>query len=343
MNPASPLVTVLLPVHNGAAFLREAVDSLLRQTLGDFEILAIDDASTDATADILRGWGDPRIRLLGGRDRLGLVGALNLGLDHARGTFIARMDADDVALPDRLASQVALLQSRPDVGLCGGLARSFGLRKGLFFRPPMDHDEIRAYLPFDSPLVHPTVLFRRLLVDQGHFRYDPGFTLSEDYELWSRLARVTRLANLDRVVLEYRVHASGVTQSQWGVMDTHAVRVAARELEGMGVEADAETLRFHRNLGRGHCFEIDREEDLVRAEGWLSFLVSANARSGYVPVQAFRRIVAGVWFGACYHAGTLRGTLLRRYVRSPLRRGRSTRPVEWLALVRSAFRGGQRP
>ena len=116
----NPQITVLMPVHNGGAFLPEAVDSILAQTFSDFEFLIIDDASTDQTVAYLQDLREPRVRFLKSEQRLRLAGALNLGLDHARGEWIARMDADDISFPDRLSRQLDFLAKHPNVGICGG-------------------------------------------------------------------------------------------------------------------------------------------------------------------------------------------------------------------------------
>ena len=117
-------VTVLMPVYNGERYLREAIDSILDQSFRDFEFLILDDGSTDGTADIIRSYRDERIRFLANPERLRLSGALNRGMAEARGSFIARMDADDIARPHRLARQLAFLRRNPEVGICGTCSRS---------------------------------------------------------------------------------------------------------------------------------------------------------------------------------------------------------------------------
>ena len=333
-----PEITVLMPVHNGAAHVREAAESILSQTFRDFEFLVVDDASDDRTVEILESLGDPRLRLVKSRERLRFSGALNLGLDQSRGEWIARMDADDIALPDRLARQREFLRARPEIGLCGGLATAFGLRQGPYFRPPMTHPEIQAYLLFDSPFVHPTVMVRRDLLERHGLRFDPAFCPADDYELWSRAARLFPVANLDRVVLRYRVHGASLTEATWGDMDACAARVAGRELQALGMTVDDETLHFHRNLGRGRCFPIDDAATLARAEDWLTRLVAANDAVRRYDPDAFRRVVAGIWFSACYHAGQTGLNMVRRYAASPLRRARPASAREWAALLHVAIR-----
>ena len=336
MTPSEPMVTVLMPVHNGAEFLRGAAESILGQTCRDLELLVVNDGSTDRTPDILAGLAaaDPRVRVIGGAARLGFSGALNLGLEQARGALIARMDADDIALPDRLEAQSGFMRAHPGVGLCGGLVEAFGLRTGAFHKPPLTPDETLCYALFDNPFAHPTIMLRRDLVMRHGLRFDPAFCPSDDYELWSRCLRLFPCANLDRVVLRYRVHARSMSEADWSEMDRLAARIAARELAAMGLPVDDDTIRFHRNLGRGRCFPIQRREELLRGEKWLRALLAAGEKSGRYPVETLRRTVGDIWFRACYHAGALGPWVLRCYIGSPLRRARPTSVREWLALAR---------
>jgi glycosyltransferase involved in cell wall biosynthesis len=334
----APEITVLMPVHNGEAFVREASESILSQTFQDLELLVVDDASTDQTVKILESLNDPRVRIIKSRERLRFSGALNLGIEHATGTFLARMDGDDIALPSRLALQHDYMLTHPHVGLCGGLATTFGMREGLFFRPPLSHGEIVSYMLFDCPFVHPTVIFRRDFMERYRLRYDSTYCPTDDYELWRRAARLFPVANINQVLLHYRVHASSLTQSEWGDMDGHAARIAALELADLGVTTSADELYFHRNLGRGRCFPIKRRDELERAEAWLHKLLNANAQSKRYPASEFARIVAGIWFSACYHAGALGLWMPRRYARSPLRRVAATSFKEWTALFHVAAR-----
>lgn len=340
MTP-SPAITVLMPVHNGEEFLRASAESILAQTLRDFELLIVNDGSTDRTPDILAGLAaaDPRVRVIGGVARLGFSGALNFGLEKARGALIARMDADDIALPDRLKVQSDFLRAHSEVGLCGGKVEAFGMLSGTFYRPPLTPDETLCYALFDNPFAHPTIMLRRDLVIRHGLRFDPAFCPSDDYELWSRCLRLFPCANVDRIVLRYRVHARSMSTADWGEMDRLAAAISARELEAMGLPVDGETVRFHRNLGRGRCFAIRQREELLRGERWLHTLLAAGEKSGRYPAKAMRRTVADIWFNACYHAGALGPWALLRFAASPLRRPRRTSARDWLAL---AFMTGRR-
>jgi cellulose synthase/poly-beta-1,6-N-acetylglucosamine synthase-like glycosyltransferase len=213
----TPRVTVLMSVHNGAAFLTEALDSILRQRFADLELVVVEDGSTDATPAILATYAraDSRLRLATNEGNLGLTASLNKGLGLARGELVARQDADDVSEPERLARQVAYLDAHPEIGLVGTLAQSIDAAGR-----PLDHDHfplaldnaaIQRSLLERNPICHGSVLFRRRLLDQVGF-YDSTVGPVEDYDLWLRLAEVTELANLDARLYRYRLHHEAVTE-----------------------------------------------------------------------------------------------------------------------------------
>ena len=212
--PINPKVTVLLPVRNGSAHLEDALASIFAQKFADFELLVIDDGSSDATPEILRATRDPRLRVIIHPQSLGLVVALNRGLELARGEFIARHDHDDLSDSRRLQKQVDFFRTHPDHVLLGTEAIQTDVQGRESFRllRPRTAESIRWYLCFDNPFIHSTVMFRRETVRREFGGYTPSLH-SEDYALWSRIARVRPTANLAEPLLKYREHISSVTGS----------------------------------------------------------------------------------------------------------------------------------
>jgi glycosyltransferase involved in cell wall biosynthesis len=215
MNPTAPRVSVVLPVYNGGRFLAPAVESVLRQTFRDFELVAVDDGSVDDTLTTLRRYerSDPRVRVIT-QPNAGIVGALSTGLAAARGELIARMDGDDLCLPTRLARQLAHLDAHPDTVLLGGNVMVMDEEdddvaplKDLKFT----HQEIDAsLLACGWPLVHPAVMMRAAALRRvGGYR--AGTFPHEDHDLFLRLAEVGRLSALTEVVLRYRRHSGSVS------------------------------------------------------------------------------------------------------------------------------------
>lgn len=208
-----PLMSVVMSVFNGGDFLREAVDSILGQSFTDFEFIIINDGSSDGSGAILEEYAkaDSRVRVHHQQNR-GLVEALNRGCALARGRYIARMDADDVAIADRLGRQVEFMETHAEIGVLGGAVEFIDTVGGILgaSRNPSEDGEIRAALADDCPFWHSTVLMRtELLKSVGGYR--KVVVDAEDCDLWLRLAERTRMANLDAVLVQYRFHPSQVT------------------------------------------------------------------------------------------------------------------------------------
>jgi glycosyltransferase involved in cell wall biosynthesis len=191
-----PAVSVVLAVYNGEPWLDEALSSILTQSLLDLELIVVDDGSTDGTADRLNAIRDARL-VVRRQARAGQTAALNHGLRLTRAPLVARMDADDVALPERLARQADFLAAQPAVGLLGTAAHEIDPSGAIVntLAPPHDDRAIRRALLRMNPFVHSSVMFRRALIDTVG-SYDESFAVAQDYDLWLRMSRATRLANL---------------------------------------------------------------------------------------------------------------------------------------------------
>lgn len=224
-----PSVSVVLPVFNGQRFLDAALWSIRRQTLQDIEVVLIDDGSTDETLPIARDHAarDTRIHVVSRANR-GLVESLNEGVRAARSDWVARMDADDVCAPDRLAGQLAWAQHRR-ADLCGGAVRTIGAGFRGLRRFPCSQEAIQAQLLFNTAFAHPTVLCRRQrLLDMP---YDAAFESAEDYELWVRMASAgVPMTNVPSIVLGYRVHATQLTRTRAQQQAQLRARIAQRYL-----------------------------------------------------------------------------------------------------------------
>jgi glycosyltransferase involved in cell wall biosynthesis len=223
-----PRVSVLMPVRNAAQYVAEAAGSILGQTLADLELLVLDDASEDGSAAVVASLGDPRARVVRGDGPGGVALALNRLLGEASAPYVARMDADDVAHPERLARQVAYLDAHPEVaavGTAGELVDHAGARVALL-ELPADPAVLGWELLFENVIVHPSVTMRRQAVELAG-RYPTDAPHAEDYALWLRLAADARLANLPDVLMSIRQHPD-----QASVRFTSEQRHSADRLRG---------------------------------------------------------------------------------------------------------------
>ncbi|MEV0294819.1 glycosyltransferase family A protein [Nocardia sp. NPDC050710] len=223
---ACPEVTVLIPAYNAEPYLAEAIDSVLAQDFRDLELLVIDDGSTDRTARIATGYTDPRVEVVR-LPHAGVVAAANHGLDRARGRFVARLDADDVMRPGRLAAQVAFLHRRPRVVAVGTDYRLIGAARGRVRMPRSDR-ACRQRLLLSSCFAHSSVLLRAEALTAHGVRYRSATGgLGEDYALWCELAAHGAFANLPIHGLDYRVHNTQATQVRWAELVDSYCAIAA--------------------------------------------------------------------------------------------------------------------
>jgi len=227
-----------MPVYNAESTLTEALESLSRQTFGDFEIIAIDDGSTDQSLDILQTWAqhEHRLRILQ-TSHTGILGALNEGLRACQAPLVARMDADDHSLPERLEQQLAILISNPQLALVSCQVRAFpaedvhqGLQLYLDWQNSLlDEATMRREIFIESPFVHPSVMFRRTLVEEAGGYQDHGW--AEDYDLWMRMCLAgMKFAKLPVMLLEWRESAQRLTRTDPRYSSDNFLRLKAHYL-----------------------------------------------------------------------------------------------------------------
>lgn len=261
-----PKVSVLLSVHNGARYLREALESILGQTLSNFEFIIIDDGSTDETPRILDEYIDKRIIRIRNLENLGLPQSLNRGLDVAKGEYIARMDADDIALPHRLETQVRYMDAHSDVDFLGTNQRfisgDIANSEGQLYdeRDIVSGDFLKWLLIWGNLLAHPTMMMRRQALESHQLRYDPSYASSQDYELWTRAARVCSFAIIPEVCLLYRKHPGSITVTKANLQQDLARKVRIRELAFL----------------RGKEISPEEEGALGLSIGWLEAPIPSN-------------------------------------------------------------------
>ncbi len=229
-----PLISVLMSVYNGEKFLKEAMESILSQTLPSFEFIIFDDASTDSTRAILQSFSDPRLKLINNEINIGLTKSLNKGLALAKGKFIARMDADDIALPDRLKTQVSYLNGHPDIALVGSWAEvidEWGQTKKID-KPPVDPRVIEYELIFGNPIYHSSIMFRRDEIIQAG-GYSEEYRHIEDFEMYSRLVNRFKIANIPRVLLRFRTHPHSIvaTAESQKIVNANALKIIRNNME----------------------------------------------------------------------------------------------------------------
>jgi glycosyltransferase involved in cell wall biosynthesis len=272
-----------MSVHNGQEFLREAIDSILNQSYVEFEFLIIDDCSTDSSAEILGEYGqlDKRIAVITNSQNLGLTKSLNLGLRAARGKYIARMDADDISLPERLNKQVAYLNSQASIGLVGSWIEIFGSENRLV-KYPVSNDEIKLELLTRSPFAHPSVMFRKSCVEDFDLFYDEKYVTAQDSELWGRFSRHTQMANLPEVLLNYRSNEVSISFRKSSDQKEMALKSKYAQYEYL---LGRKLLDVEKDIV-AHRFNVKADCDL--AISFVQELYEKNEVKGFYEVRLFR-------------------------------------------------------
>uniref|UniRef100_C6E5U5 Glycosyl transferase family 2 n=1 Tax=Geobacter sp. (strain M21) TaxID=443144 RepID=C6E5U5_GEOSM len=273
MRSGAPSVSWVVPVFNQAQYLAGALESMLAQTFEDFELVVVDDGSTDQSAAIVRSFKDPRIVLLENSCNQGVSRSLNRGIRAALGKYIARMDGDDLSTPDRLARQVAFMEDNPAIAVCGSHVETFGAESRLVKRP-VGSAAIKCFLLAGPPFTHPSVMLRRSVLEQHRLFYDEGMGAAQDYDLWFRLLQVAPGGNVDAVLLRHRLHEEQVSKDRWREQEANAAKVRGEVLSLLGVVFDAEELERHTRLFRDLL--LPDAGHLEWAAAWLENIYRRN-------------------------------------------------------------------
>lgn len=318
-----PKVTVFIPVHNREHYIGPAVDSVLAQTFGDFEILVVDDGSTDGTLARLAEYRDPRLRVECNPCNMGIPTTRNRGLELARGEYIALLDSDDLCYPDRLARQVSFLDRHPDIVQVGSACNFMddsGRPLKRIRRQPLAPDDVAASLLFYCSLTNRTIMGRTAILKE--YGYSPDFPRCQDYDLHQRLSRKHRMANLGDILVCGREHEGRFTRNTDDLGRDRKQAICRRGIEELGVEVSEEDLARHYALTRVKKLGAQFDNAYLDwAEQWLLRLNAANRQVGRFAPDAFARASGICWLDLCRQARKHKGLhAYRRALYSPLTR-----------------------
>ncbi len=308
-----PVVTIAIPIYNGERHLQDAISSVLAQEFSDLELLLIDDGSTDSSLDIARDIRDRRVRILENATNRGIPWTQNRALLEAQGHYFGILDQDDIALPQRLARQVAFLDRHPDIAAVGASYRTIGKTKsarGQVKTPPNTPEEIKASLLFYSAMHQPVVTGRTQILRTYGYREE--LPIGSDYDLWSRLARDHALANLPDVLALYRQGGSQTSKTKASVLARNTMSVQAESLQRIGLSFSEEDLLRHFMLPRKRRFGIASNPDaeyLDWLDDWIVRLRAAAIGSGEYQPASLDWILRLLW----------RRVLKRSFLRGHLR------------------------
>jgi len=313
-------LTLLMPVYNGEKYLREAIDSILNQTYPDFEFLIIDDGSTDRSYEIISSYQDSRIKLLKNSKNLGLIQTLNIGLENSDTEYIARMDCDDISLPQRLEKQIVFMDKNPSVGISGTWVKPFGGKSGKVWKYETDPEKIKAQLFFDSCLAHPSIIIRESMLAKNKLSYDCRHLHAEDWGLWQKASFCFDLGNLPQLLLLYRISDSSVRMKNNEIYEQTLFELDKTNLESLGIEIKQQDIILHRKIA---SWSFEKSKEFVKdSEEWLLKLLKANNATNIYPVQPFAEVISQRFYSICSNADCLGMFSYKTYFGSSLSQAR---------------------
>jgi len=311
---AEPRITVFMPVYNRETYVEASIESVLAQSFRDFELLILDDGSTDRTPEILDEVRDSRVRVVRNETNQGIPAARNRGLELARGEFLALLDSDDLAHRKRFAKQVDFLDRNADHALVGSWARKIdakGKRKKVL-RRPLTWERIRARLLFMGTLRTPSVMGRLDVLRR--YRFSAEFPVCSDTDYWRRIVLDHRCANLPEALICYRKHDGGITGSNVEFTRDRKLAIIADQLGKLGMRYSAEDLERHWYLRKGKPTHAVTPEYVEWAREWLLGLLAANSVSHLYPEPHFTEAVGERWCHLhAWDASTKRRGGVRRF------------------------------
>lgn len=317
MNQSNPLISVIMSVYNGEKYLREAVDSILKQTYKNFEFLIINDGSSDKSVEIINSYNDKRIILVNNNKNLGLPASLNKLIELSKGKYIARMDCDDICMPKRLEKQITFMENNPDVGLCFTNGKVFGVPELKLTASYMRHfeillkdsininnmtsEQIKALFLFINPFCHPTAMFRKEIIDKHSLKYSENILKSQDLELWIRCSDKFPIHYMNEKLIYYRRHFAQAGRASSKEQLNFAVEIRKNWLENNGFSfKDKEYVLmvnpfslFDKNNG---CNFFNDYNDMLKN------LSAQNKELKYFNEEALDKVIGKIYYGLCLKA-----------------------------------------
>ena len=327
----NPLVSVNMVVYNGGQFISDAIQSILNQTYSNFELIIVDDGSTDKTLVEIRNFIDPRIKLIKHKKNHGVVIARNTALKASEGVYIAILDADDISPPNRLEIELRFLEENPEFGLIGGLAELIdrnGEKKNRIQSLSLSPEETKVYLLFKNCFTHSTVMYKKELLK--NFMFDKKLSTSEDYDVIVKISSDYKTKNLDKVLAQYRLHNNNITRST-ELINRNNRKIIIHQLSQLGIEVNNKDINIHLLLAKQlQHFDLQLILDMV---DWLDRLNVANKKENYFPKEAFYSRISGYWFNLMNNTEVYNYKLIQKYFNSPIRKNSDKSTIDGIKFI----------
>jgi len=243
----APTISVIMPVFNSEKYLEASIKSIITQSYSNFELIIINDGSTDKSEEIIKSFNDARIVYVKNQTNLRIAKSLNTGISLARGKYIARMDADDISHPNRLKMQLNFMETNTNIDVCGSWMTIFDESKNYrIIKYPIYHEEIKIRLIFECPISHPTVFAKRIFFKKN--TYNENYIPAEDYELWCSTIGKYNFHNIPISLLAYRVHTNQTSAQKHKIQEKLRESIKNRILENLNIVTTREEKEIHKNI-----------------------------------------------------------------------------------------------
>lgn len=333
-----PVVSIIMPVYNSAAFIRETLTSVQGQSFTNFELLLCDDGSTDETGAIASTFGDRRFHWLPADAQRGPAAARNRGLDAAKGDWIAFWDSDDLAIPERLERQLHWLERNPEVGFLAAGASvidSTGRPTGSVFLYDGSPDTLRPMMLFRNCVCTSTIMLRKAEI--SGMRFDEEMVVASDYEFWVRVLDKTKAFVLKDILVQYRHHSGNISHRKASKADDCLREIASRQLRRLKIAPTSAELDIH--LGFFKLTHGTSQKCIRHTEEWLLKLKNSNHRRKVYQEDAFGHVLGEMWFRACYSACCHGWWTWKTFNASPLAQLAQLTPAQTRRFQYLVFRG----
>lgn len=302
-----PHVTVLMSVYNSEKYLREAIDSILAQTFNHFEFLIVNDCSSDSSFELMKSYNDSRIRIIKNPTNIGLTRSLNIGISNAKGEYIVRMDADDISCHNRLELLVQYMDNNPDVGICGSWAETIE-KSPRKLTPDCSPENIRTELFFHNIIIHPSVIIRKSVLEGNHLEYNEKLLFAQDYDLWVKCSKYTKITNIPEFLLRYRISNTQLSSNRLINQHKSAMDTRVWILRQLGIKVTPEEFDIHAFLIYCICFEAEHIFQNLRQTStsitseklfdWILKIVHSNRVTGVYDPELFEHKLLSYLIGS---------------------------------------------
>jgi glycosyltransferase involved in cell wall biosynthesis len=284
---SQPEISVVLPAYNVERYIAEAIESILKQTFSNFELIIIDDGSTDRTSNIISSFTDKRIIVKKFQSNKGCNIARNMGIAHAKGRYICVMDSDDIAIDTRIEKQFNFMEEHSEYGICGSYTRIHSSSETL--TPPTDYEEIKVWLLSNIVFKHPTIFIRKAQLDKYKLQYDPDFRYASDYDLLVKSSKFFPITNISEYLLIHRIHPKQISIANWAEQGKFADMVRINQLiNNFGFKPTDEEIRLHLNFVNRAT--IESEDQLKKLVNWTNKLIHCNNKYNYYDDNIIREV-----------------------------------------------------